>query len=41
VWQGPNRQLVVLIVEWAEGILRAKKTVGCIDYEMGRRFGKG
>jgi hypothetical protein len=27
--------LVVLIMRWAEGVERAKQTVGCIDYEMG------
>jgi hypothetical protein len=35
VWHGLNRQLVVLIMGWAEGVARAKQTVGCIDYEMG------
>jgi hypothetical protein len=34
VWHGLNRQLVVLIMRWAEGVTRAKQAVGFIDYEM-------
>jgi hypothetical protein len=35
VWHGLNRQLVVLIVGWDEGLARAKQTVSFIDYEVG------
>jgi hypothetical protein len=30
-----NRQLVLLIICWAEGVARAKETNGCDVYGMG------